>query len=56
MSNYLTGGRVNISLLQESAARDLISLLDKCDGPKVNAVKCFNYFIELLNNSLFIKF
>lgn len=36
MSNYLTGGRVNVSLLQESAAKDLICLLDMCDGPKVN--------------------
>lgn len=33
--SYLTGSRVNISLLQEAAARDLIFLLDKCDGPKV---------------------
>lgn len=36
MSSYLTGGRVNVGLLQESAAKNLISLLDKCDGPKVN--------------------
>lgn len=36
MSNYLTGGRVNISLLQESATKDLIGLLEKCDGSKVN--------------------
>ncbi|VVC35846.1 Hypothetical protein CINCED_3A007180 [Cinara cedri] len=35
MSNYLAGGRVNINLLQENAAKDLICLLDKCDGPKV---------------------
>uniref|UniRef100_A0A2S2PDZ3 Vacuolar protein sorting-associated protein 33A n=1 Tax=Schizaphis graminum TaxID=13262 RepID=A0A2S2PDZ3_SCHGA len=35
MSNYLTSSRVNISLLQESVAKDLIYLLDKCDGPKV---------------------
>lgn len=35
MSNYLTSSRVNISLLQEGAAKDLIDLLDKCDGPKV---------------------
>jgi len=35
MSNYLTSSRVNISLLQEDAAKDLIHLLDKCDGPKV---------------------
>lgn len=38
MSNYLTGGRVNIGLLQESATKDLICLLDKCDGPKVNTI------------------
>jgi len=35
MANYLTSSRVNISLLQENAAKDLIYLLDKCDGPKV---------------------
>ncbi|XP_050526937.1 vacuolar protein sorting-associated protein 33A [Daktulosphaira vitifoliae] len=35
MSNYLTGGRVNVGQLQESAAKELIQLLDKCDGPKV---------------------
>lgn len=36
MSSYLAGGRVNVGLLQETAAKDLISLLDKCEGPKVN--------------------
>lgn len=36
MSNYLTGGRVNVGQLQESSAKDLLYLLDKCDGPKVN--------------------
>ncbi|XP_025409847.1 vacuolar protein sorting-associated protein 33A [Sipha flava] len=35
MSNYLAGGKVNINLLQENASKDLICLLDKCDGPKV---------------------
>ncbi|XP_050427977.1 vacuolar protein sorting-associated protein 33A [Adelges cooleyi] len=35
MSNYLNGGRVNVGQLQESAAKNLILLLDKCDGPKV---------------------
>lgn len=46
MSNYLTGGRVvNIGLLQESATRNLICLLDKCNGPKVNT-----YFTFSLNS------
>lgn len=36
MSGYLTGGKMNINLLQENASKDLIFLLDKCDGPKVH--------------------
>lgn len=44
MSNYLAGGRVNVSLLQESAAKDLICLLDKCDGPKVNTYYILSFF------------
>ncbi|KAH0954770.1 hypothetical protein HN011_008394 [Eciton burchellii] len=33
-STYLTGGRLNVGLLQEQARKQLLSLLEKCDGPK----------------------
>lgn len=34
-SAYLTGGRLNIGLIQEQARKRLLCLLEKCDGPKV---------------------
>lgn len=32
---YLTGGRLNVRLIQEQARKQLLCLLEKCDGPKV---------------------
>ncbi|XP_025159289.1 vacuolar protein sorting-associated protein 33A isoform X3 [Harpegnathos saltator] len=33
-STYLTGGRLNVGLIQEQARKRLLCLLEKCDGPK----------------------
>lgn len=35
MFPHLYGFRVNISLFQEAASKELLEILDKCDGPKV---------------------
>lgn len=35
MFNHLTGGRANVQLLQEAAVRDLVEILDRCEGTKV---------------------
>ncbi|KYQ52856.1 Vacuolar protein sorting-associated protein 33A [Trachymyrmex zeteki] len=32
--SYLTGGRLNVGLIQEQARNRLLCLLEKCDGPK----------------------
>uniref|UniRef100_A0A146M4U8 Vacuolar protein sorting-associated protein 33A n=1 Tax=Lygus hesperus TaxID=30085 RepID=A0A146M4U8_LYGHE len=34
MTNYLNGGKVNLSLLQEQYRKELLTLIDKCDGTK----------------------
>lgn len=34
MSNHLSGGKVNVSLLQEYLRKELLCLIDKCDGSK----------------------
>ncbi|XP_019538536.2 vacuolar protein sorting-associated protein 33A [Aedes albopictus] len=34
MFNHLTGGRANVQLLQEAAVRDLVEILDRCEGTK----------------------
>ncbi|CAD6239032.1 GSCOCG00008613001-RA-CDS [Cotesia congregata] len=33
-SSHLSGGRLNIGLLQEQARKQLLCLIEKCDGPK----------------------
>lgn len=33
--SHLSGGRVNIALIQEKAKQELLTLLQQCDGPKV---------------------
>lgn len=35
MFSNLSGWRVNLSLLQEAASKELLGLLDKCSGTKV---------------------
>ncbi|XP_062561013.1 vacuolar protein sorting-associated protein 33A [Armigeres subalbatus] len=34
MFTHLTGGRANVQLLQEAAVRDLVEILDRCEGTK----------------------
>jgi len=41
-STYLTGGRLNVGLLQEQARKQLLSLLEKCDGPKVQVASTWS--------------
>ncbi|XP_013189640.1 vacuolar protein sorting-associated protein 33A [Amyelois transitella] len=35
MSTHLSGGRLNVSLVQETMRKDLLNLLQLCEGPKV---------------------
>lgn len=37
MFPHLSSWRVNLTLLQEAANKDLLSILDKCEGTKVTA-------------------
>ncbi|XP_055541088.1 vacuolar protein sorting-associated protein 33A [Wyeomyia smithii] len=34
MFTHLSGGRLNVQLLQEAAARELVEILDRCEGTK----------------------
>lgn len=36
MSTHLTRGKLNIGLIQEQARKELLDLLDRCDGSKVS--------------------
>lgn len=36
MFPHLSGFRVNIALFQEAASKELFSILEKCEGTKVN--------------------
>ena len=48
MFSHLAGGKVNVGLLQELALNELITILEKCDGPIVNKfIK--NYFHQFSN-------
>ncbi len=35
MSTHLARGKLNIGLVQEEARKELLDLLDKCEGSKV---------------------
>lgn len=47
MSSHLTRGKLNIGLVQEKARKELLDLLDKCDGTKVNMI-IFSLYLKLL--------
>lgn len=36
MSSHLSRGKLNVGAVQEQARKELLGLLDKCDGSKVN--------------------
>lgn len=36
MSTHLSGGRLNVALVQETMRKDLLNLLQLCEGPKVS--------------------
>lgn len=38
MFPHLSGFRVNVSLLQEAVNKELIAILDRCDGTKVSDI------------------
>lgn len=35
MFSHLTGWRVNVALIQENASKDLLDIVEKCEGTKV---------------------
>ncbi|XP_061722250.1 vacuolar protein sorting-associated protein 33A isoform X1 [Cydia pomonella] len=35
MSSHLSGGRLNVALVQETMRKDLLNLLQMCEGPKI---------------------
>lgn len=35
MSSHLAGGKINVAQVQELARKELLSLLERCDGSKV---------------------
>lgn len=44
MASHLSGGRLNVALLQEALRKELLNLLQACDGPKVY-LKHFHMFL-----------
>lgn len=52
MSTHLTRGKLNIGLVQEQARKELLDLLDTCDGSKVEIHLLLNFSSLLLQFSL----
>lgn len=50
--SHLTSAKVNVGLVQELAQNELVELLEKCDGPKVNNI----YFQYKSSHYFTIKF
>lgn len=46
MSTHLSGGRLNVALVQETMRKDLLNLLQLCEGPKVS------FFFTILPNNI----
>lgn len=44
--SHLISSKVNLALVQELALNELIEILNRCDGTKVNKVKIFENKIE----------
>lgn len=53
-SSHLSSGRLNIGLIQEQARKQLLCLLEKCDGPKVP--KFYSLFTQKLLSFLQLEF
>lgn len=49
MFSHLYGFRVNISLFQEAASKELFDILDKCEGTKVRRFGKLNVIIFAFN-------
>lgn len=50
MSSHLSGGRLNISLLQECMRKELLNLLQLCEGPKVSkSIKSLSIALKTFN-------
>lgn len=39
LNTHLSGGRLNVALLQETMRKELLNLLQLCEGPKVRSLK-----------------
>lgn len=55
MSTHLSRGKLNIGLVQEQAKKELLDLLDKCDGSKVTFILLFRSFCMVLPLLLFLQ-
>lgn len=42
MSTHLSGDRLNVALVQETMRKELLNLLQQCEGPKVSKTFSFN--------------
>lgn len=45
MFSHLSSGKVNLGLVQELALNELITILEKCEGPIVSNLKIFVFVI-----------
>lgn len=51
MSTHLSGGRLNVAILQETMRKELLNLLQQCEGPKVSIV-IFYFIDKTINNNI----
>lgn len=54
-SAHLSTGRLNVGIIQKQARKQLLCLLEKCDGTKVLIITFIIIYIIVINNE-FIKF
>lgn len=43
MSTHLAGGRLNVAIVQETMRKELLNLLQLCEGPKVSLWTIFEH-------------
>lgn len=54
MSTHLSGGRLNVAILQETMRKELLNLLQQCEGPKVSQF-CFSTDLKIMFNAVIYK-
>lgn len=54
-SAHLSTGRLNVGIIQKQARKQLLCLLEKCDGTKVLIITFIIIYIIVITNE-FIKF